>query len=118
MKASLAYDIVSTRPDIIQNDARKIPLSDNSVIFVDPPYGDNIQYNDHHANIGRISSETEEFYQELEKVISESHRVLKPEKLLGWLIGGQWVKKRFTPVGFNVLRLLCKYFDTVEIVCV
>lgn len=52
-RSCIAYDIVSTRPDIIQNDARKIPLSDNSVdmIFVDSLYGDNIQYNDHPANM-------------------------------------------------------------------
>ena len=78
----IGYDIVSTRSDIIQNDARKIPLSDNSVdmIFIDSLYGDNIKYNDHHANIGNISSEAEKFYDELEKVICESHRLLKPGK--------------------------------------
>ena len=114
----IAYDIVSTRSDIVQNDARKIPLSDNSVdmIFIDSPYGDNIKYNDHPANIGNISSETEKFYEELEKVVCESHRVLKPGKVLGWLIGDQYVKKRFTPVGFNIHQLLCKYFDTIDIV--
>jgi DNA modification methylase len=116
----IAYDIVSTRPDIIQNDARKIPLSNESVdmIFIDSPYGDNIDYNDHMDNIGNISSETERFYEELEKVIGESHRILKSGKVLGWLIGDQWVKKRFTPVGFNVHQRLCKYFDTVDIICV
>lgn len=116
----IAYDIVSTRPDIIQNDARKIPLSNESVdmIFIDSPYGDNIDYNDHMDNIGNISSETERFYEELEKVIGESHRILKSGNVLGWLIGDQWVKKRFTPVGFNVHQRLCKYFDTVDIICV
>ena len=88
------------------------------MIQIDSPYGDNIKYNDHPDNIGNISSEAEKFYDELEKVIGESHRVLKPGKVLGWLIGDQWVKKRFTPVGFNVYQLLCKYFDTVDIICV
>jgi len=116
----IAYDIVSTRPDIIQNDARKIPLSNESVdlIFIDSPYSDNIDYNDHMDNIGNISSETERFYEELEKVIGESHRILKSGKVLGWLIGDQWVKKRFTPVGFNIHQRLFKYFDTVDIICV
>ena len=42
----ICYDIAPTRPDIIQNDARKIPLGDNSVdmIFIDSPYGYNIRY--------------------------------------------------------------------------
>lgn len=116
----IAYDIAPPRPDIIQNDARHIPLPDNSVdmVFVDSPYGDNIRYNDHPDNIGNISAETERFYEELEKVIKECHRILKPGRVLGWLIGDQWVKKRFTPVGFRIYERLTKYFDTVDIICV
>jgi DNA modification methylase len=116
----IAYDISSTRPDITQNDARKIPLADASaeMIFIDSPYGDNINYNDHPDNIGHISAETDQFYKELDKVMAECYRVLKPGKVLGWLVGDQWVKKKFTPVGFRVYECLCKYFDTVDIVCV
>jgi DNA modification methylase len=115
-----AYDISPTRPDITQNDARKIPLADASaeMIFIDSPYGDNIDYNDHPDNIGRISAENDQFYKELDKVMAECYRVLKPGKVLGWLIGDQWVKKKFTPVGFRVYENLCKYFDTVDIACV
>ena len=42
----IGYDIHSVRPDIIENDAREIPLEDNSVdmVFIDSPYGDNIKY--------------------------------------------------------------------------
>lgn len=114
------FDVVPTRPEIIQNDARKIPLPDNTVdlIFVDSPYGNNIRYNEHPANIGHISAESEEFYDELDKVMRESQRILKPGKVLGWLIGDQWVKKKFTPVGFKVYDRLCDHFDTVEIVSV
>jgi len=116
----ICYDIVSTRPEVIQNDARNIPLPDNSVdmVFIDSPYGDNIEYNDHPDNIGSISAEKEEFYDELEKVMRECYRILKPDKVLAWLIGDQWVKKRFTPVGFKVYERLCKYFEPVDIVCV
>ncbi|MCD6171526.1 MAG: methyltransferase domain-containing protein [Thermoplasmata archaeon] len=116
----ICYDIVPTRPDIIQNDARKIPLEDNSVdmIFIDSPYGDNIRYNDHPDCIGKISAESEKFYDELEKVVKECYRILKPGKVLGWLIGDQWVKKRFTPVGFLVYQRLSKYFEPVDIICV
>lgn len=116
----IAYDVAPASPDVILNDARKIPLVENSVdlVFIDSPYGDNIAYNAHEKNIGRFSAETDEFYQELDIVMSECYRILKPGKVLGWLIGDQWVKKKFTPVGFNVYQGLCKYFETLEIVCV
>lgn len=116
----IGYDISPVRPDIIQNDSRNIPLEDNSVdmVFIDSPYSDNIRYNEHPDCIGKISCEEERFYDELEKVMEECYRILKPGKVLGWLIGDQWVKKRFTPVGFRIYQRLCKYFDTVDIVCV
>ncbi|MGQ9848146.1 MAG: TRM11 family SAM-dependent methyltransferase, partial [Bacteroidales bacterium] len=87
----IAYDIAPTRPDMIQNDARSIPLPDNSVdmVFIDSPYGDNVKYNDHPLDIGKISAESEQFYEELEKVMAECHRILKEGKILGWLIGDQ-----------------------------
>jgi DNA modification methylase len=121
-RKAICYDICPPqfRDDIIQNDARKIPLPDNNVdlVFIDSPYGDNIKYNDHPQNIGNISSETEEFYEELEKVIKESNRILKPGKVLGWLIGDQWVQKKATPVGFLLYSRLSKYFETVDIICI
>jgi DNA modification methylase len=116
----IGYDIVPVRSDIIQNDARHIPLDDSSVdmVFIDPPYSNNIDYNSHPGNIGKISAESDEFYNELEKVMQECHRILKQGKVLGWLIGDQWIKKKFTPVGFLIYQRLCKYFETVDIICV
>lgn len=116
----IGYDISPARPDIIQNDARKIPLDSNSVdmVFIDSPYGDNVRYSEHPDDIGHISSESEEFYNELEKVMCESFRILKEGKALGWLIGDQWVRNRFTPVGFKIYERLCKYFEPMDIVCV
>ncbi len=88
------------------------------MVFIDSPYGDNIRYNDHPDDIGKISSETAQFYDELEKVMQEAHRILKEGKVLGWLIGDQWVKGKFTPVGFKIYNRLCKYFEPVDIICV
>jgi DNA modification methylase len=119
-RKAIGYDIKPTRPDITQNDARKIPLPNDSVdlVFVDSPYGDNIRYSDHPDCIGKISCETEVFYDELEKVINECHRILKKGKVLGWLIGDQWVKSKFTPVGFRLYERLDKYFETADVICV
>jgi hypothetical protein len=50
--------------------------------------------------------------------MDECYRVLKPGKVIGWLIGDQWVKKKFTPVGFKVYQSLSKNFETVDIICV
>ena len=119
-RQAIGFDIYPTRPDIIKNDARNIPLEDNSVdmVFIDSPYGDNIKYNEEPDNFGNISAESEEFYDELEKVMKESHRILKDGKVLGWLIGDQWVKKQFTPVGLMIYERLCKHFEPVDIICV
>jgi DNA modification methylase len=119
-RRAIGYDITPVRADIIQNDARKIPLENDSVdmVFIDSPYGDNLRYSDHPDNIGNISSESEKFYDELEKVMCESYRILKDGKTLGWLIGDQWVKHRFTPVGFMIYNRLCKYFEPVDMICV
>lgn len=116
----VAFDISPTRLDIKQNDARRIPLADSSVdmIFIDSPYGDNIDYNDMEGNIGKLSAESDGFYAALDQVIVECHRVIKPGKVIGWLIGDQWVKKKFTPVGFRIYEQLARRFDTVDIVCV
>ncbi len=104
----IGYDINPTRDDIIQNDARSIPLEDGSVdmVFVDSPYGDNVNYNDELGNIGNLSAEQSDFYRALRTVAEELYRVLKPGKTLGWLIGDQWVKKRYTPVGMHIYRML------------
>ena len=99
------------RPDVIKNDARKIPLADNCVdfVFIDSPYSDNIKYSDNKNCIGKISCEKTEFYDELEKVAKEIHRILKQDKVVAWLIGDQWLKKKYTQTGFLLYQRLEKY---------
>jgi len=116
----IGYDINIVRPDIIKNDARKIPLEDNSVdfIFIDSPYSDNINYSDNPECFGKISCEKTEFYDELEKVMIEAERILKKGKVIAWLIGDQWIKKKYTPTGFLIYQRLEKYFEPVDLICV
>lgn len=116
----IGYDVSPAHPEVIPKDARNIPLKANSVdmVFIDSPYGDNIKYSEHPDNIGNLSSETENFYDELEKVMKECHRILKDEKVLGWLIGDQWVRNRFTPVGLEIYERLCKYFEPLDIISI
>ena len=116
----IGYDVAPAHPEVVQNDARNIPLEDNSVdmVFIDSPYSDNVKYSDHPDCIGRISCEDERFFDELENVAIEAYRILKPGKVLGWLIGDQWVKRKFTPVGFKLHQRLSERFETVDVVCV
>jgi DNA modification methylase len=116
----IAFDIVPTRKDIIQADARALPLKDGVVdlVFIDSPYGDNIKYNDHPRNIGHIPATEERFCDELEKVMVECNRVMKEGAVLGWLIGDQWAKGVFVPVGLKIYERLTKYFEPIDIVCV
>jgi hypothetical protein len=39
---------------------------------------------------------------------------------MGWLIGDQWVKRRFTPVGFKIYQMLVDKvgFEPIDIICV
>jgi DNA modification methylase len=114
------YDISPTRPDIIKNDARKIPLADDSVdmVFIDSPYGDNINYSDEPLCIGKLSCENEDFYAELEKVAVEIKRVLKKDKVVGWIIGDHWRRNSgFIPVGIKLYQMLEKHFEPVDLIC-
>jgi len=118
----LGYDINPQHPKVVKNDSRKIPLKDASVdmVFIDSPYGDNVSYSNEPADIGKISAEDINFYNELEKVAQEIYRILKPGKVVGWLIGDQWVKRKFTPVGFKIYEILVDRvnFEPVDLICV
>lgn len=117
----IGFDLSPTRDDIKQNDARSLPLRDNSVdmAFVDSPYGDNVSYSDNPDDIGKISAEDDEFYEALGKVANELHRILKPDKVVGWLIGDQWVKRKFTPVGFCIYQMLENTgFVPIDLICI
>lgn len=121
-RKAIGFDVNPQHPKVIKNDSRRIPLEDSSVdmVFIDSPYGDNVSYSDEPADIGKISAEDPKFYDELEKVAREIFRVLKSGKVVGWLIGDQWVKKKFTPVGFKIYEMLTERvgFEPLDVVCV
>ncbi|MFC1512622.1 TRM11 family SAM-dependent methyltransferase [bacterium] len=115
----IGYDINPTRQDIMKNDSRKIPLTDNSAdfVFIDSPYSNNVKYSNEAACIGKISCEDVRFYDELEKVAKEIKRILKKNKVMGWVIADQWIKKKFIPTGFLIWQRLEKYFEPMDIIC-
>lgn len=117
----IGYDISPYRKDIIQNDARKIPLNNNTVdfVFIDSPYSDNVKYSDHSKCIGKIPCTDEKFFKELEKVAKEIHRILKSDKYMAWLIGDHWRKNTgYIPVGFKIYDMLANYFKPIDVISV
>lgn len=117
----IGYDIAPYRKDILQNDAREIPLDDISAdfVFIDSPYSNNVKYSDHPKCIGKISCTNEEFFKELETVAGEIYRILKPDKYMAWLIGDHWRKNTgYIPVGFKVYNMLSNLFNPIDVICV
>ena len=117
----IGYDIAPYRDDILQNDARSIPLPNDSVdfLFIDSPYSDNVRYSDHPACIGKISCGEERFFDELEKVGREILRILKPQKAMAWLIGDHWRSQSgLIPVGFMLFKRLLNLFEPIDVICV
>lgn len=114
------FDLNIVRSEIKKADARQLPLKDNiaDFVFIDSPYSNNIHYSDNKKCIGKISCEKVEFFDELEKVVKEIKRILKNDKVVAWLIGDQWLKKKFTPTGFLLYERLERHFETVDIVSI
>jgi len=116
----LAFDLAPRRPEIVRNDARHLPLPDESVDlhFIDPPYSDNVRYSDEAGCLGRVSCRDEEFLEATETVARELFRTLRPRRVLGWLTSDAYRHGRFTPVGFLTYEILSKYFEPVDVVAV
>ena len=115
----LAFDIHPTRPDIIECDARHLPLEAASVALhvLDSPYSDNVHYSDAPGDIGKLSARTGEFYEALDEVAAELHRTLRPGGILAWVISDEYRHGEFTPVVFRLFQRLLARFEPVDIVC-
>lgn len=100
----IAYDIKppENRPDIIQNDSRKIPLESNSVdmIFIHPPYWNLTYFTKAEENLPDLSraKNVDEFIDMLEQVFRECYRILKPEKFMCVLLGDLIREGKFIPL--------------------
>jgi DNA modification methylase len=136
-RACIALDLVPTRPDIAQADARALPLDSLSAdfVFVDPPYGTHIDYSDDPRCIGKLDAGGEDhgaaYYAAMERVIAEIHRVLRPRRYMALYVSDSWRKRRgkreepgavlggqFMPIGFELFSRLRTRFEPVDIVAV
>jgi len=120
-RRAVGYDINPSRKDIFRADARSLPIEDRKAdfIFMDPPYGDNIHYSDDPGCIGLLSALEPGYFQEMEKVIRESFRILKPKKHMALYVCDFHSKKKgFIPVGFMLYQTLAAHYSTEDIIAV
>lgn len=88
-------------------DARNLDfISDDSIDFIctHPPYADIIHYSE---NIGGDLSllKVKDFLTEMEKVASESYRVLKKDRYCAILMGDTRQKGHVIPMSFDVMKI-------------
>src|SRR2546428_4169582 len=112
-RRAVSFDLAPRRPHILRADARSWPLSAQTAALavIDSPYSDNVVYSPDSRCLGRISCRDGRFYEEMEKVASEAHRVLRPGGILGWIIADEYRGGVYTPVGFRLLGLLERRFE-------
>lgn len=144
-RRGIGFDLAPRRADIRAGDARELDLESESVdfVFLDPPYSTHIKYSDDPACIGRLDAgeETkgpggemgpevilgEAYYEAMEEVICEVHRVLRNRRYMALYVSDSWRKRKgkagggggvFMPIGFELFSILRDYFEPVDIVCV
>jgi adenine-specific DNA-methyltransferase len=121
-RKALGYDVHPTRKDIFRVDARKLPpelTGKVDFVFIDPPYSTHLDYGPDPRDIGKLEAATGEYYAAMEQVISEIHRVLKPDRHMALYVSDSFVKdKGFYPIGFELFDRLRKKLTPVDIISV
>jgi DNA modification methylase len=129
-RRSAGFDLSPSRPDIQKADARSLPLPDEAAdfVFIDPPYSTHVQYSDDPRCIGKLDASGDddgvEYYEAMEQVLSECHRVLKDRRYFALYVSDSFRKTRgkpggtFMPIGFELFVGLVQLFKPVDIICV
>ncbi len=115
------FDVAPFRPDVERADARKIPVASGAaqLVFVDPPWGDHIDYSASPDCIGKLSAYDPRYYEAMGKVLAECARVLAPGGHLGLFCCDYFEKKRgIACVGFELFALALRQLRPVDVVAV
>ncbi len=115
------YDLAPFRKDIQRADARKLPLGDEQAdfVFIDPPYSTHLEYSDDPACIGKLDAQDPAYYEAMEGVIHEIHRIMKPRRYMALYCSDSYQKKKpFSPIGFRLFEIMEKFFSPADIVVV
>jgi DNA modification methylase len=125
----IGLDLAPSRPDIRQADARQLPLEKESIdfAFIDPPYSTHVDYSDDPRCIGKLDAAPEAndskginaYYEVLNQVIRELHRVLRNRRYIALYVSDSFKKgKPFMPIGFELFAIMRKYFKAIDIIAV
>ena len=120
-RRALGYDLQPQRKDIFNVDARKLPLDDEKAdfVFIDPPYSTHIKYSGRKECLGELHANSDEYYLEMEKIIEEIYRVLKPNRYMALYVSDSFEKgKDLMAIGFGVYGILQRYFESTDIIAV
>lgn len=120
-RKGIGYDLVASRADIKQADARSLPLKSASVdlVFMDPPYADNLDYSDDPRCISKLKANGQ-YQRAMKLALKEAHRVLREDHVLAIFVADVLKKaKHFFPLGFELFSLAqAEGFLPVDIVSV
>ena len=121
-RRSLGYDVHPARKDIFRVDARKLPpelTAKVDFVFIDPPYSTHLDYGPDPRDIGKLDAAGGKYYEAMEQVISEIHRVLKPDRYMALYVSDSFAKgQAFQPLGFELFARLRQKFEPVDVVSV
>ncbi len=118
----LGYDVHPTRKDIFRVDAQKLPpelTSKVDFVFIDPPYSTHLDYGPDPRDIGKLDAADGKYYNAMEQVFKEIHRVLRPGKYFALYVSDSYVKgKGFYPIGFELFARMKNLFTPIDIIAV
>ena len=120
-RRALGYDLAPSREDIVQADARALPLADEAAdfVFMDPPYSTHLEYSDDPACIGRLDAAEPAYFEALEAVFAEAERVLRDRRYLAVYVSDSFRKKQgFVGIGARLFVQLERRFRAIDHVAV
>jgi len=120
-RTAIGFDVAPGREDVKNADARSLPLKNESVdlIFMDPPYADNLEYSDDPRCIGKLKANGQ-YQRAMRMAIRESARVLRKQRVLAIYACDIFKKgKAFHALGFELFSIAREEgFDALDVVCV
>ena len=120
-RRAVGFDVSPYRPGIHRADAREIPLDDAvaDLVFIDPPYADNVKYSNDKACLGRYRAGDPRYYAGLAKALDECLRILKPGGVFACYVCDHYATKTgFEPIGFKLFSLIQERFRPLDVIAV